>query len=229
MPSRSSGKQGAQVCRAKGRDSDSAVSASGSLAKGGGGVGPRESLSYLPDLSDDIAARLIAPRPDEKLALTAIRHRASNGTSCTTTAQLAVDLRTTRERARHLLSQLHRKGWVVTNRHQAHWLPTSMAGLAYRMLDVEKLVRGLAESHGNSGQARLRELLALARDIWMSTGPAAGHVPHPTADPHRQWVSRDESARRAGLIKWADIRRRSRAGWAADAAHRELQRLQAVA
>lgn len=209
------------MCRVKRRDSDSAVSGSGSLEKGGGGVGLNES-----DL--DIAARLISPRPDEKVALQAIRHRASNGTSCTTAAQLAVDLRTTRERARHLIDRLHHKGWIVTSRHRAHWLPTSMAGLAYRMLDVEKLVRTLAELHASSVPPALRQLVTLARGLWQGTGPASGHVPHPTADPHRQWVSRDESARRAGLVRWADIRRRSRAGWAADAARRELAKLAAA-
>lgn len=218
---RSTGRRGTQVCRPKRRDSDSAVSGSGSLKKGGGGVGLDES-------NLDIAARLISPRPDEKLALQAIRHRASNGTSCTTTAQLAVDLRTTRERAGHLIDRLHRKGWIVTDCRRVHWLPTSMAGLAYSMLDVEKLVRGLAELHGCSFPARHRPLLTLARAIWSCTGPENGYMPHPVASPQRSWLRRDEPARRRGLAHWWNLRRRTRVDWARDQALRELAKLAAA-
>ena len=120
---------------------------------------------------DPIAWRLIAPRPDELLLLRAVRRRASEAGACSTVAQL--------------IGRLAAKGWLVTDCRREHWAPTSMAGLAYRMLDVEHLVRALARLDGRSVPAGLRGLVALARELWSDAGPAAGHVPHPFASPKR--------------------------------------------
>ncbi len=131
------------------------------------------------------AWRLIAPRADELLALRAIRARAGRAAACTSVAQLAVDLQTTRTRAAHLMGRLHAKGWIVTDCRRTQYLPTSMASLCYRMLDVEHLVRALVQLDGRRIPEGMRGLVALARDLWSDAGPDSGCVGHPAAAPRR--------------------------------------------
>lgn len=191
--------------------------------KGGGGVRPRRPPP--PDGPDTGGAaaetspwpggvlrhhwRLISPRPDELLALDRIRHRASRAAACTSVAQLAVDLRTTRTRARHLIDRLHGKGWIVTDSRQAQYLPTSMAALAYRMQELESLVRALAALDARRVPKGLWGMITLARELWDDAGPQNGFVAHPAANLNRSWLSR-EARRCRGLTRWWRLRVKTR-------------------
>ena len=122
---------------------------------------------------------------EEARALERIRHRASRALACSTARTLADDLATTTERAAWILCRLAYKGWIVSDCNQIRWLPTSMAGLAYRMAEVEALMRGLAGLDPTHLPADLRKLHAGAADLLADCGPENGHVPHPVGNVYR--------------------------------------------
>lgn len=216
------------VCTVKSGDPDTALPDRSIALKGGGGVSVIGRPSSCPlDGSDrprDVARRswrLVKPTGPERRALQAIRARAGSALAGTSAAMLATDLATTRTHAQRILDRLALKGWIVSDSKRSQWMPTSMAGLAWQMADVERLVVAVAGLSRFPSPLVLASIKHLAKALAVTAGPSRGCVAHPTARSAGAGRSRSEETSR-GLRRWQRLRLEARTVPAVQAARQQL-------
>ncbi len=232
-----------RVCGVREGDTDTALPDHAIARNGGGGVaviGPTPGRGPTSDNHPPLDGsarprdvrkrswRLVKPTGPEARALQAIRTRAGSALAGTSAAALASDLATTRTHAGRLLDRLALKGWIVSCSARVSWLPTSFAGLALRMADVEALVAAVAGLSLVPVPGVQRSVVKLARSLATDAGPSRGCMSHPTAHPGDSKPTHAQ-ATAAGVRRFRALRREARGRLAVNRARQALAATSLVA